>query len=794
MAQASQHRFLPGPLGLLNTVWFGITLMTALFVYCSIGSAGIPLSIAIWEPGTWYPLRESRFFEMTEYEWFNWWPFLTLMGLLCVNMAVVTICRIPLNAVHAGVWMIHAGIIVLTLGCVIYFGTKVEGDVAIARGRLHITVPGFDTVEMRAMPGAQIMVGGPGDVWSFRVTNIDPEWSLLSGDDAGKQTYAVTIAVEGPDESFMRQVIAGYPEYTEDIVPSGNHGQPMARAKKVLGTALVNKDLSITIDPDRQDTFYLQAHPSIYLREVVIDEFGRTQPVTSWIERPLNNLPRFNDRIAANGRVWMPAGESVDIDGLSIRVPAVEANDPLAPSGTSNDVVVSDYLRYAVMQSRPVPVDDGTHSTWARATLTTPDGRSQTHEVFAADPDQSTAPRDQMDITWVSNDTDLEASTAPQLGFTVPADGVEVIVPIEAISEVNPDLAMTPIEGTPFSWRVQRFDDGLFIAGQTISMARVEISDGETTWLRWVFDDPTRNADMGLDGDASHDGAGTLDARITTTYVPATIGNANLMLLAGPKTDQLRLRIALPGKDSRIVPVVVGDPIDLTAGITLTVDGWEPSVRLETKPAIIPMYQRDRAAANQYSMVRVVVPGQEEQSVWLPLHHYPFESANDTILGFRYAPTTVELEDGRLLEMMFSRRSHPLTATISLDGFEIASHIGGFTGNVSSVLNWHSKVRFEDKEGVIESAEVSVNAPTERDGLWFFQSQWDPPDPGGARGGVPSKGRNFTVLGVGNRNGVWTMLAGCILSVIGMIYAFYVKPVIKRRAALVVYSNAEVVS
>ncbi|MBT7351028.1 MAG: hypothetical protein HN811_01060 [Phycisphaerae bacterium] len=50
------------------------------------------------------------------------------------------------------------------------------------------------------------------------------------------------------------------------------------------------------------------------------------------------------------------------------------------------------------------------------------------------------------------------------------------------------------------------------------------------------------------------------------------------------------------------------------------------------------------------------------------------------------------------------------------------------------------------------------------------------------------------MLGVGNRNGVWMMLAGCVLSVIGMIYAFYVKPMIKRRAALGVYSNAEVAS
>ena len=38
---------------------------------------------------------------------------------------------------------------------------------------------------------------------------------------------------------------------------------------------------------------------------------------------------------------------------------------------------------------------------------------------------------------------------------------------------------------------------------------------------------------------------------------------------------------------------------------------------------------------------------------------------------------------------------------------------------------------------------------------------------------------------------VWTMLFGSVLSVIGMIYAFYVKPALKRRAAMRVYAKSE---
>ncbi|MDP7029690.1 MAG: hypothetical protein QF733_05655 [Phycisphaerales bacterium] len=782
MTKKSGIQPLPWPLSLLDRVWFGIFLMAVLFVYCSIGSAGVPVSFAFWEPGAWYPLRESRMFEMTEYEWFNWWPFFVLVGLTCLNMAVVTIRRIPLTAINAGVWMIHGGIIVMCLGCVIYFGTKVEGDVVVARSRLHIEVPGAPPVDMRAMPGASTVVRGDDGVWSFRVASIDPTWSLLSGEDAGEEAYAVTVSVEGPTQSFMRQVIAGYPEYTEDIVASGDPSQPMARAKKTLGTPLVDETLSISMQPDRRDTFYLQAQPSLYLREVTINEFGRVQAASDWIERPIKSLPRFHDRIGALGRVWIPDNEPGIVDPLDLAVSSIDEHDPLA--GT--DVMLSDYLRYAVLQPRAVPAAHGEPLPWAHVSLATPDGRSQSHEVMAGDSPYSTAPRDQLGMTWVEDEAALE-SASPMLKITV--DGQTISAPITETTAGSPDLDMTPIEGTPFAWRVQRFDNGLFIAGQTVSLAHVEISDGEKSWLRWVFNDPSLNTDMPLGGAPSHDGPRSLDERIEMVYTPPVIGSSSIELLAGPGEDDLRLRVAL-GAEPRLEPVTVGVPIELARGITLTVNEWAPIHRMETRPWIVPRIQRDRAMANQFSMVRAVIPGSTDQVAWLPMHHYPFESMQDAVVGFRYAPTMVELPDGRLIELMLSRRSSPLPARVSLDGFRIASHVGGFTGSVSSVLNWHSQVRFEDDAGAVEHVEVSVNDPKPREGLWFFQSQWDPPDPGGSRGGVPSAGRNFTVLGVGNRNGVWTMLAGCVLSVMGMIYAFYVKPMLKRKAALAVYAQA----
>jgi hypothetical protein len=114
----------------------------------------------------------------------------------------------------------------------------------------------------------------------------------------------------------------------------------------------------------------------------------------------------------------------------------------------------------------------------------------------------------------------------------------------------------------------------------------------------------------------------------------------------------------------------------------------------------------------------------------------------------------------------------------------LTSHVGGFTGAMGTIRDYTSELRFRDggTQGAWSApVRVSVNDPVEHDGLWYFQAQWDPPDDTPPDGQRASAGLNYTVLGVGNRNGVYTQLLGCVIAVAGMLYAFYVKPVIKRR-------------
>jgi hypothetical protein len=142
------------------------------------------------------------------------------------------------------------------------------------------------------------------------------------------------------------------------------------------------------------------------------------------------------------------------------------------------------------------------------------------------------------------------------------------------------------------------------------------------------------------------------------------------------------------------------------------------------------------------------------------------------------------------MEMVFSRERRKLPSPVVLEDFVLHEQVGGFTGDTASIRDWESVLRFVNDDGSLgERIAVRTNAPGEFAGYRFFQAMWDPP--AGEQTGSPSAGLNFTGLGIGNRNGVYLMLFGGTLSVVGSIYAFYVKPVIKRRRAALVHARIE---
>ncbi len=794
---------MPNPLrrlvDLFSSVRFGIVLLAVLFVYMSVGSAGIlyPVHPNVFHPDAWVhaQFRQWRPFEMTEFEWFHWWPFNLLMGLLAANIVITTLRRIPLRTVNLGVWMIHAGVITLVVGSVIYFGTKVEGEVAVVRRAVVVEL--WDAAgsapaaraELIASPGNRATVGEGDRKYELEVQSTDPEWELKSGADQGKRTYSVNVLVTHGTKRFIRQVLAGYPQYTEDVLFTGDSKQPMKRAVKETGKPIVDEGIRIALDYRPADSFYLKNDLNkswaLYVRRP-----GEQR----WHQRPVHGLPLYNDYVSDLGEVYLSAGETLAADPIRVAIPPDGADDP-APGVT---LEATGYVRYAQMRARWVEGGAGADPNPVLfAQVADKDGRSSDYRLVARDPQKRSADGGVIALRELRDEEDLPRYLEPPtLAFRVKAKGIDIALPVKEAAIANAQAEFRPIgpADSGYAYRVVGVQDDLPIGGRELSVAILELRTPAGTFRRWTFSDATMSRDLreGEDPMAAmkRGGESWVDPTIEVEYRPGN-GLALVLFLAGPEPGRLRMVDALQEGKARVMDVKPRVPVELAAGLRLAVAEWFPNAVQEAKPMVVPQAQRQRDARELFSMMRLTVPaggaaGAKESSAWLTYHPWAFDSERDVLRRYWLTPTTVRLPDGSELEVLFSRQRLPLPAPVALESFVLATNIGGFSGDTSSIRNYTSVVRFGGAPGAdgrptwSAPEPLSVNEPVERDGYWFFQSQWDPPDEA-RQGGMASAGLNYTVLGVGNRNGVWIQLAGCVIACAGMAWAFYVKPVIKRR-------------
>ncbi len=789
MARRSLPR-VGGPLApvidLFSSVRFGIVILAVLFLYMSVGSAGIiyPVHPNIFHPDAWVhaQFRQWRPFEMTEFEWFHWWPFDLLMGLLSANVIITTIRRIPFKAVNYGVWMIHTGIIVLVVGSVIYFGQKVEGEAPVIRRAVVVSVKdasGNVVARERviAVPGARAQVGTDADPYLIEVADIDPSWELLSGSDKGKRAFSVTLTVNRGDQRFMRQVVAGYPEYTEDLVLTDDSQQPVKRARKVNpdGNPIIDGALAVDLEYEGQQWFYLRNDLAKAWALYV-----RTPGDGPWTMRPIEGMPLYNDHIASRDEVFN--GDATPIDPIDLAVPAVDPKDPFQDV----DFRVTGFLRYALDRSKwlagserdpfnPVVILEVAQAAAAGAAA----AQADRYQLQALDPERSMADGGILRAQVIKDEAELaRASSIPSLRVTVPSIGFDGSLPI------NPPAAGAPVVPTPigaadsgWSYRVVAVQDRLTIGDVTADVAIVEITSPERTWRRWAFSNPSMTRDLPPE-DQGQQQPLPPDPSITMVYEPAEEG-ALLTVLIGPGPKQLRLASSIGSMRSAPQPIEVGKPFALPSGLTITLLDYLPNAVAVTKPFIVPPEERQRDARELFSRALVSGPGGGAQ--WLDYHPYVFDRRADALRRHPFEPTVVDLGGGRKAEVLFSRRREPMPTAVALDDFILATHIGGYTGEASTIRDYTSMLRFDDGAGWSQPVPCSVNAPVEHDGWWFFQAQWDPPDQARFEGDRASRGLNYTVLGVANREGVVIQLLGCVISVLGMCYAFYVKPIIKRR-------------
>ena len=79
-------------------------------------------------------IRRLPGFEMTETQFYAWWPMRLALVLFVINLIVATIRRIEFTFKNLGVLMVHTGIVTIALGSVFYQRFKLEGDTLLPAG------------------------------------------------------------------------------------------------------------------------------------------------------------------------------------------------------------------------------------------------------------------------------------------------------------------------------------------------------------------------------------------------------------------------------------------------------------------------------------------------------------------------------------------------------------------------------------------------------------------------------------------------------------------------------------
>jgi len=80
-------------------------------------------------------VRRLPGFEMSELEFYAWWPLRIVLLAFVANMIVATLRRIEFTFRNIGVLTVHTGIVTIALGSIYYSGLKLEGDTVLFAGR-----------------------------------------------------------------------------------------------------------------------------------------------------------------------------------------------------------------------------------------------------------------------------------------------------------------------------------------------------------------------------------------------------------------------------------------------------------------------------------------------------------------------------------------------------------------------------------------------------------------------------------------------------------------------------------
>ncbi len=723
---------------LFSSLTFGITLLVLIVAYACVFSALPQVRVAL---------------EVTEMQAFSHWLFVTLNVLLCLSVVIATLTRIRFNLINLGVWIVHAGLLTLSIGAMAYFGAKIEGDVLLRSPRIELvgTQAGGDRVLAALLPRK-------GESWASQMPAFGGGIRLdvvETRGNANRPVQSVSVRVQRGDAPPTDLVLS-------DSDPSV---QPIAER---LGIRLQ------IFEPQRK--FYDNHVAALYFRPV-------GQASAKAFE--LTGLPSYRERYLDEGYTLIDRG------GLPVpskrTTPAIRLAGLSIPTGWFESWrlpihLVSQELPFSIEVTGFAPYVSGMRRIAAgggdadfpgmNLLLEAPDrSASLERSLFAASPvDSFVALSTPVEFRWVENAAERDALLSPMAG---PAELV--------IESADPPARKTiavregetyELEGTSYKLTVQQvfptwplMSPGFESAASPAAL--VAVTSDQKSYTRTVIQRyPQLSQDIDEKGMRKRDGL--YDPNLTLRFRNAQ--NGYILVIADPQSaaaGEATVATFDPAGHVQVSQARVGERQRILFGMVpadLTVRELFTRSRKFDVPVVEPREtRRANLAERAASAIRLSLTGKGESSNWSETHWLDFSQYPDV----DQSPLIVQAPDGRAYELIYSRLQHDLGAALTPERLTVK-----FFPGRRSVESWRSYFLAQnDGEASPQEATVYTNATYALKHWTLFQS------------GAANDHWSYTILGVGNRIGIGPMLTGCSMITLGCLYAFYVKPWLRRRRA-----------
>jgi len=737
-------------------------------------------------------LRRLPGVEMSELEFYSWWPLRLVLLLFVVNMVTATVRRIEFNFKNTGVLTVHTGIVLIAIGSVFYSAGKLEGDMLLRAGAVD--------------PSTNLPGVGPPEGGFYDNTRV-----------------ALHIST---GEVFEQRLISGLPRYNDYSTSIGGGDSPSAielsKAASPWNSAEADaRTLALDLTPP--DTRRADADIRASLLKAQVD--------SSTIERVLSEGFSPRDIEDASGDL---GAKLVALEGPLLR--------ELVRRSMARRVrfEVVGYASYATLTKDFAQVDASSrHSDeplapvrFLRPIVLGQDAPSADAPALVLLPGSPASRIDQSpqvaveytlgakggmpDNRWRDLAEPLPPGTMHALVVEIPGDngapGYRGVHPVSTHARIEvsgytievDDLLQQP----PFPIITKGYEN----AQSSLAKVRVTPPDGKafTRWVYHRFSEISQDMldELGPSGMAKRRDAST-DIRIS--YLDASVG-VN-MYIDEPTPGALRAMVRTRGGELRTITpkkTAAGLTVipDLTPqlGLALT-ESWDHSREFE-RPAITPADERDNRKVGTHDeaaiAVRVSSVGEAKRSpsqiVWLPFAKYLEQRQT--------ASRFVSLADGRRFELTFGRLYHRLPGmSLRLREFEMISY-----DHRGTPRDYQSQIIVNSTDGSFDTFEheATLNYPLTAPYIWsdsrslvgniagrivaglspaqfkFSQAGWDAntwrqTQAMVDQGQLAKPYVAYTILQVGNNPGIHVVALGAILMALGIPWAFYIKPWLVRR-------------